>query len=79
MNYNNKSELCAKEFQELRIHRIRTKKITFREIVEPVLKAKSMSYEQFLELKIAAHVSDDYNDALLLNKLTVLYPVPSIQ
>jgi hypothetical protein len=78
MNYN-KYEQAAKEAQQLRIHRIRLKLVTFQELVKPVLENKSMSYEQFLELNIACCVSDNYNDALMLNKLTVLYPVPSIQ
>lgn len=78
MNYN-KYEQAAKEAQQLRIHRIRMKLVSFQELVKPVIDNKAMSYEQFLELNIAATVSSDYNDALTLNKLTVLYPVPSIQ
>lgn len=74
----NKKEQANKEAQQLKIHRIRMKLILFEELSKPVLEAKTMSYEQFLELNMAAVVSNDYNDSLTLNKLTVLYPVPSL-
>jgi hypothetical protein len=68
-----------KEEMELRMHRIRKGLITFKDLSKIVLKNKSMTYQQFLELQVAAVASKDYNDALLLNKLTVLYPVEALQ
>lgn len=72
-------DLAAIEERELRLHRIRKGLITFKAIAATVERQQSMTYEQFLDLQVAAIASSDYNDALTLNKLTVLYPVPSIQ
>lgn len=68
------NNLQAIEDQELRLHRIRTKLVTFKQLVQVVYDNKSMTYEQFLELNLAALVSDDYNDSLTLNKLTIIFP-----
>lgn len=68
-----------KEEMELRMHRIRKGLVTFKDLSKIVLKNKSMTYQQFSELQVAAIASKDYNDALLLNKLTVLYPVEALQ
>ena len=62
------------EQRQLRLHRIRTKLVTFKELVKEVFKTKSMTLEQFVELNIAAQVSSDYQDSLTLNKLTVIFP-----
>ena len=62
------------EQRQLRLHRIRTKLVTFKELVKEVFKTKSMTLEQFAELNIAAQVSSDYQDSLTLNKLTVIFP-----
>lgn len=63
------------ENTEMTLHRIRLGLISFKELVKPVLKNNAMSYEQFEELNLAAQVSNDYNDSLTLNKLTVLFAI----
>jgi hypothetical protein len=68
-----KQELNSIENNEMKLHRIRTKVVTFKQLALKVFESNAMTYDQFLELDIAAQVSDDYNDALTLNKLTVLF------
>lgn len=72
-------ELQAIEEREMRLHRIRKGLITFKTLANSIEKNQAMTYEQFLDLQVAAIASNDYNDSLTLNKLTVLYPVPSLQ
>ena len=61
------------EDQEMELHRIRTKVVSFKILVQSVYDSGVMTYEQWQALDLAAQVSDDYNDALTLNKLTVLF------
>jgi peptide methionine sulfoxide reductase MsrA len=68
------NNLQALENQEMRLHRIRTKVVAFKELVQVVYQNEVMTYDQFLELNLAAQVSSDYNDALTLNKLTCIFP-----
>lgn len=73
------AELKVIEEREMRLHRIRKGLITFKVLANNVEKNQAMTYEQFLDLQVAAIASNDYNDSLTLNKLTVLFPVPSLQ
>ena len=61
------------EDQEIKMHRIRTKVITFKSLVQKVYDSGNMTYEQWQALDLASQVSDDYNDSLTLNKLTALF------
>jgi hypothetical protein len=72
--YMTKSQLNALEEQEMKLHRIRIKVVTFKQLVQAVYDSGSMSYEQWNCLEVAAQVSEDYNDSLTLNKLTVIFP-----
>ena len=61
------------EEQEMRLHRVRTKVITFKQLVQTVYDSGSMTYDKWQALDLASRTSDDYNDSLTLNKLTVLF------
>lgn len=63
------------ETKEMTIHRIRLGLVSFKELVKPVFENNAMSHKQFLELDVAAQVSNDYNDSLTLNKLTVVFKI----
>lgn len=77
MSYT-KEQLDALEEREMRLHRIKKGLISFQSLALPVFKAQAMSYEQYLDLQVAAIASNDYNDSLTLNKLTIMFPVPSL-
>ena len=71
----NKQQLQAIENKELRLHKIRTKLITFKELaIRFMQNPDDMTQEQWYELDLAARVSDDVNDSLYLNKLTTIFP-----
>lgn len=67
------TNLKAIEQKELELHRVRTKVISFKQLVQSVYDSGVMTYEQWQALDLAAQVSDDYNDSLTLNKLTIIF------
>lgn len=65
----------AIEENEMKLHRIRTKVVTFKQLALIITEKQSWDYQEFLELELAARVSDDYQDALTLNKMTCILPM----
>jgi hypothetical protein len=58
------------EENELRIHKIRTQLITFKDLVKQ-LDLNNITHENYVELEIAANLSKDFKDAITFNHLTV--------
>jgi hypothetical protein len=73
MNNIQASALHDIENHEMTLHRIRTQVLSFKVLAQKVIVKSEMSHEDFIYLLEAARVSPDYNDALTLNKLTVLF------
>jgi hypothetical protein len=72
------TQLQAVEDNEMKLHRIRTKVLTFKQLLAVVFEEQSWDYQQWLELDLACRVSDDYNDSLTLNKLTCIIPMKKV-
>jgi hypothetical protein len=70
----NKAE-TIRDHEQMKLHRIKMKVLSFKELVKEVYKTNTMSHDQFFYLNEAAKMSDDFNDSLTLNKLTCIFPV----
>lgn len=62
---------------QLQLHRARMGLISFKKMAAEILNKQSMSHEEFLILNEAALKSDDYQDSITLNNMTIAFGVRS--